>query len=69
MAMCDSVTVSMAALMIGMLRAILREIWVCVLAVRGYDFRTRRNQENIVESESFGNGKMDHEISGSLILG
>src|SRR5277367_4563808 len=35
MAMCDSVTVSMAALMMGMFSRILREIWVWVFAVAG----------------------------------
>ncbi len=34
-AMCDSVTVSMAALMMGMFSRMLRESWVCVLALAG----------------------------------
>jgi hypothetical protein len=33
--MCDSVTVSMAALMMGMFREMLRESWVCVLVLAG----------------------------------
>src|SRR5208282_3766759 len=35
MAMCDSVTVSMAALMMGTFSRMLREIWVCVLVFAG----------------------------------
>src|ERR1700694_3452654 len=34
-AMCDSVTVSMAALMIGIFSRMLREIWVCVFVLTG----------------------------------
>src|ERR1019366_2648588 len=34
-AMCDSVTVSMAALMMGMFSRMLRESWVCVLVLAG----------------------------------
>src|SRR5271169_797097 len=33
--MCDSVTVSMAALMMGMFSRMLRESWVCVLVLAG----------------------------------
>ena len=33
--MCDSVTVSIAALMIGMFNRMLREIWVCVFVLAG----------------------------------
>src|ERR1035441_5018834 len=35
MAMCDSVTVSLARLMMGMFSGMLRESWVCVLVLAG----------------------------------
>ena len=61
-AMCDSVTVSMAALMIGMFSRMLREIWVCVLVLRGHDFGARRQEQHVVKCEGFRNWKMDHRI-------
>ena len=63
-AMCDSVTVSMAALTIGMLRLMLRVSRVCVLALRGNHVRARGQQQNIVESKSLRNGKMNHKCLG-----
>ena len=32
------------------------------VGVRGHDFGMRRQEQNVVECEGFGNGKMDHRI-------
>ncbi len=62
--MCDSVTVSMAALMIGMFSRMLREIWVWVFVSGRHNFGMRRQQQHVVEGKGFGDWKMDHKISG-----
>src|SRR3954469_7354316 len=68
MAMCDSVTVSMAALTIGMLMLILRVSCVCVVAVAGTTSEragSRRTSSNVRAS---GTGKWIIKFSGFLAL-
>ena len=63
MAMWDSVTVSMAALMMGMLRWMLRVSCVWVLALAGTTSERAGSSRHIVEGKSFGNREMNHIFS------
>ena len=64
--MCDSVTVSMAALTMGMFRLILRVSCVCVTGLRGNNVGASGQQKDVVESKSLRNGKMNHKLSREL---
>src|SRR5271169_1905584 len=57
MAMCDSVTVSMAALIMGMFSRMLREIWVCVLVLAGTTAECAGRSNTSSKVRASGTGK------------
>jgi hypothetical protein len=56
-AMCDSVTVSIAALTMGTFSEMLREIWVCVLVVAGTTFECAGSSNTSSKVSASGTGK------------
>ena len=63
MAMCDSVTVSMAALMMGMFRLNIARQLRLRAGLRGNTSERAGSSKHVVESQSFRNGKMNHKLS------
>ncbi len=62
-AMCDSVTVSMAALIMGIFRRIFRVKLGLRIGQGGNHVRMRGQQQHVIEGKGFGNGKMNHMFS------
>ena len=56
-AMCDSVTVSMAALTIGTFSRMLRESWVCVLVLAGTTSERAGRSNTSSKVRASGTGK------------